>query len=241
MLLVLWAIASILFLLFRLMPGDPTTAYLDRRPSPTNSASVVLQQFGLDLPLWRQYADLHRQPAARRFRSLVPAARAGGRPDPGRAAQHAAADAERRSCIAYIFGILGGALLALKRGAWVEAADDPAGARHARGAGVLARHAAAGGVRLRLRLVPDRRRRQPPVPLSLPRWHASPRPTSGGTSCCPPLTLTLYLQGLPLLLMRANMLEVMNDEFIIMARMKGLSRVVASCSATPRAMRCCRW
>ena len=36
--------------------------------------------------------------------------------------------------------------------------------------------------------------------------------------------MTLFLQGLPLLLMRATMLEVMNDEFIVMARMKGLSR-----------------
>ena len=55
MLLVLWAIASILFLMFRLMPGDPTTAYID----PTFTAEqrqVVLHQFGLDLPLWRQYA-----------------------------------------------------------------------------------------------------------------------------------------------------------------------------------------
>ena len=40
----------------------------------------------------------------------------------------------------------------------------------------------------------------------------------------PALTLTLYLQGLPLLLMRATMLEVLGDEFIVMARMKGLSR-----------------
>src|SRR5215475_5173462 len=54
MLLALWAIASILFLMFRLMPGDPTTAYID----PTFTAEqrqVVLHQFGLDLPLWHQY------------------------------------------------------------------------------------------------------------------------------------------------------------------------------------------
>ena len=40
----------------------------------------------------------------------------------------------------------------------------------------------------------------------------------------PALTLMLYLMGLPLLLMRATMLDVLNDEFIVMARMKGLSR-----------------
>jgi peptide/nickel transport system permease protein len=37
------------------------------------------------------------------------------------------------------------------------------------------------------------------------------------------ITLALYLQGLPLLLMRSNMLEVMHEEFVTMARMKGLS------------------
>ena len=37
------------------------------------------------------------------------------------------------------------------------------------------------------------------------------------------LTLALYLQGLPLLLMRSDMLEVMHEEFVTMARMKGLS------------------
>ena len=39
----------------------------------------------------------------------------------------------------------------------------------------------------------------------------------------PVLTLALYLQGLPLLLMRSNMLEVMHEEFVTMARMKGFS------------------
>ena len=37
------------------------------------------------------------------------------------------------------------------------------------------------------------------------------------------LTLAIYLQGLPVLLMRSNMLEIMREEFITMARMKGLS------------------
>ena len=49
--------------------------------------------------------------------------------------------------------------------------------------------------------------------------------TSCTTSRCRLLTLALYLQGLPLLLMRSNMLEVMHEEFVTMARMKGLSRM----------------
>jgi peptide/nickel transport system permease protein len=38
----------------------------------------------------------------------------------------------------------------------------------------------------------------------------------------PVLTLAIYLQGLPVLLMRSNMLEIMREEFVTMARMKGL-------------------
>ena len=39
----------------------------------------------------------------------------------------------------------------------------------------------------------------------------------------PAMTLAIYSQGLPLLLMRSNMLEVMNEDFVTMARIKGLS------------------
>lgn len=39
----------------------------------------------------------------------------------------------------------------------------------------------------------------------------------------PALTLAIYSQGLPLLLMRSNMLEVMHEDFVTMARIKGLS------------------
>ena len=39
----------------------------------------------------------------------------------------------------------------------------------------------------------------------------------------PAATLAIYLQGLPLLLMRSNMLEVLDEDFVVMARMKGLT------------------
>ncbi|MEL6236103.1 MAG: ABC transporter permease, partial [Pseudomonadota bacterium] len=39
----------------------------------------------------------------------------------------------------------------------------------------------------------------------------------------PALTLAIYSQGLPLLLMRSNMLDVMREDFVTMARIKGLS------------------
>jgi len=51
---VLWAVATILFLIFRLMPGNPLAAYID--PTFTEEQQVVLMaKFGLDRPLWEQY------------------------------------------------------------------------------------------------------------------------------------------------------------------------------------------
>src|SRR5439155_445562 len=53
--LVLWVVATLLFLIFRLMPGNPLVAYID----PNFTAEVqqaLLRQFGLDQPLHVQYA-----------------------------------------------------------------------------------------------------------------------------------------------------------------------------------------
>ena len=51
---VLWALITILFILFRLLPGDPLMVYLDIGLPPEDQAEI-LQQFGLDQPIWRQY------------------------------------------------------------------------------------------------------------------------------------------------------------------------------------------
>ena len=126
-------------------------------------------------------------------------------------------------CLAYAFGIVAGAFLAFHRGGPAEAVAIPA---------ALATRAAPEfwlGM----------------LVLALFAFQLGWFPTGGAVSpggtlgslgvrllsgdfwwhlCLPALTLTLFLQGLPLLLMRATMLEVLNDEFIVMARMKGLSR-----------------
>src|SRR5262245_8416101 len=53
-LLILFAVATILFFLFRLMPGDPTAQVIS--PALDDAAQARLKQaFGLDRPLWEQY------------------------------------------------------------------------------------------------------------------------------------------------------------------------------------------
>ena len=52
--LVLWALITILFVLFRLLPGDPLTIYVDVG-LPPEAQDAILRQFGLDQPIWKQY------------------------------------------------------------------------------------------------------------------------------------------------------------------------------------------
>jgi peptide/nickel transport system permease protein len=218
---VLWVVATLTFLLFRLMPGDPTLNFL----SPTftdETRAALLKSFGLDKSLWQQYliylGQLLRGDFGRSFLQDAPVSDVLWAALPNTVVLTLVS-----LCVAYAFGIIAGAFLAFRRGALVEATAIPA---------ALATRAAPEfwlGM----------------LVLALFAFQLGWFPTGGAVSpggslgslgtrlmsadfwwhlCLPALTLTLFLQGLPLLLMRATMLEVMNDEFIVMARMKGLSR-----------------
>jgi peptide/nickel transport system permease protein len=221
LLLVLWVIATLTFLLFRLMPGDPTLNFL----SPTftdETRAALLKSFGLDKPLWEQYmlymGNLLRGDFGRSFLQDAPVASILWDALPNTIILTLVS-----LCIAYAFGIVAGAFLAFRRGGFVEAAAIPTA--------------------LATRAAPDFWLGM--LVLALFAFQLGWFPTGGAVSpgattgslghrltsgdfwwhlCLPALTLTLFLQGLPLLLMRATMLEVMNDEFVVMARMKGLSR-----------------
>lgn len=54
-LLTLGVIVSVIWLLFRIIPGDPTTVYLGTGQLPADAAAAQRKQWGLDDPLWRQY------------------------------------------------------------------------------------------------------------------------------------------------------------------------------------------
>lgn len=218
--LVLWAVVTILFLMFRLMPGNPLAAYID----PTFTAEqqeALMRQFGLDKSLLEQYfiylgnllqgelgySFRYRTPVADRIWLLLP---------------NTLILTFSSLIVAYAFGILAGAWLAWKRGSRLEGAALPA---------VLATRAMPefwlGMVLLAI------------FSFSL-GWFPAGGTRSAGTSYdsfwelytsanflshlfLPMLTLAIYSQGLPLLLMRSNMLDVMKEDFVTMAKIKGLS------------------
>ncbi len=217
----LWVVITLTFVLFRLMPGDPTLNFLSPSFSQETRAAL-LKGFGLDRPIWEQYliylGNLARGELGMSFLQGKPVLVLLGEALPNTIILTLVS-----LCCAYAFGIVAGAFLAFRRGGVVEAVAIPS---------ALATRAAPEfwlGMLL----------------LAALAFEAGLFPTGGalspgqvlgglGTSLgsadywwhlvLPALTLTLYLQGLPLLLMRATMLEVLNDEFIVMARMKGLSR-----------------
>ena len=217
---VLWAVVTLMFLMFRLMPGDPMAAYISEALSE-ESRQAIRAQFGLDRPLWQQYfiylGNLARGELGMSFFQRQPVAGIVWNALPNTLALTFSG-----LVLAYIFGIVAGAFLAWRRGSWIEGVSIPV---------VLATRAApefwVGMILLAV------------FAFSL-GWFPSGGAASPGAFfssewarlfsldflhhlALPVITLALYLQGLPLLLMRSTMLEVMHEEFVTMARMKGLS------------------
>ncbi len=220
MIVSLWAIATILFLIFRLLPGDPSTAYIDTTFTGEQRAAI-LHQFGLDQPLWRQYliylGDLAHGELGISFRQRAPVLGQVLSVLPNTLVLSLAG-----LVVAYVFGTIAGALLAARRGTKGEAIAIP--------------------IVLASRATPDFWLGM--VLLAIFGFGLGWFPSGGAVSAgadfssnwsrifsldyawhlvLPATALAIYLQGLPLLLMRSNMLEVMQDEFVTMARMKGLS------------------
>ncbi|MBD3844470.1 ABC transporter permease [Bosea sp. SSUT16] len=219
MLVVLWAIASILFFLFRLMPGDPTIAQLD--PTFTEEQRQhVMAQFGLDKPLSEQYViymwNLARGEFGLSFRQRQPVVGLVLAVLPNTMLLTLGA-----LIVAYVFGAIFGAFLAWHRGSWFERISVP--------------------IVLTTRAAPEFWLGM--LVLSVFAFGLNWFPSGGANIAgaryssewnrifsldylrhlvLPVLTLAIYLQGLPVLLMRSNMLEVMREEFVTMARMKGL-------------------
>ena len=220
MLITLWAIATILFLIFRLMPGNPLTAYID--PTFTKEQNdILMQQFGLDKPLWIQYliyfANLFKGNLGESFFFKTSVLTAIWRVLPN--------TIYLMFCsllIAYITGVLGGMLLAWRRGTKFEKAGiiftlfTRAAPQFWVGMVALAVFA------FKLNWFPSSGATSPGVMYvsewdklaSLDFWHHLFLPT---------MTMSIYLMGLPLLLMRSNMMDVLGEAYVNMARMRGLS------------------
>ncbi len=219
-LLVLWVIVTMLFLVFRLAPGNPVAAYIDVTFTEEQQ-QALLEGFGLDKPLGVQYLIYLKNLATGEFgdsfmhrRPVVDIVLSGSR--------NTLYLNFIALILAYLIGAVGGIVLAWFRGT----AFEKVGVTFT----LMTRAAPEFWVGM--------------IALTFFAFKLGWLPSSGATSAgtvyatewdkltsldfwrhmiLPTLTMALYLHGLPLLLMRSNMLEILQDDFITMGRLMGYS------------------
>jgi peptide/nickel transport system permease protein len=220
-LVTVWVIATLIFLLIRLAPGD-ATAYLVDPSFPPDIRADILRRYGLDKPIWQQYvaymANLARGDLGLSFFSQKPVLTAIGEQFWNTIALSLAA-----FIIAYTLGTVGGAYLAYHRGT----PKDTLGVTLA----LIFRSAPVywtGMIALSF------------LAYQL-NWFPSGRMRSVGYEAAnafekyfsldflhhlalPAVIAGLYFAALPMLLVRNAVIEVLNEDFVELARAKGLSK-----------------
>jgi peptide/nickel transport system permease protein len=219
-LLTLFAVSAILFVLFRMMPGDPTAQVIS--PALDEAAQARLKQaFGLDLPIWRQFIiyleNLVTFEWGRSFTSGQPVANLLG---------HWLVNTlllmSTGIILAIALGVVLGILMAARRGGMLDHGATIVGLVCQAAPPFVIGILLLMGLSYRLDLFPS-------------GGMFTPGTDPGGTWAIigsadflehlilPTLTITALYVATPMLVMRDSMLEVLGSDFVEFARAKGLS------------------
>ncbi len=219
MVITLWVLTSILFFMFRLLPGDPTLMYIDAG-LPQEAQQQIRAQFGLDKPLFEQYAiyfgnTLHGE-FGRSFYYRTPVGDVIGDKLVATVLLMGTS-----VVVAFVLGVVGGTLLAWKRGSKTEilglitalifrsAPEFWTGLMALMVFSYWLGWFPVGG----MNTVGQELSNFVQKYLSLDfLWHLT----------LPVLVAAGYYLATPLLIMRNSMLEVVGEDFVEMARAKGL-------------------
>jgi len=220
MAITLFVMASVMFLLFRLLPGDPTATVISSALHP-DAQAALRASFGLDKPLWQQYlsyvANMARLDFGFSFQTSRPVAEmVGGR------LLNTLVLLLPSLLAAYLVGALIGAFIAWRRGGFLDTVSV-----------VLATALQSAPVfwigmmailffSLKLDLFPVGH-------IITPGREMAPGLAGYFDAdvlhhlALPFLVTFSYQLCFPLLLMRTSMLSTIGEDFIDLARMKGLS------------------
>jgi peptide/nickel transport system permease protein len=236
---VLLALATLVFLAMRLLPGSPTTALAVGGGSGQQSAAEIAesqarirQALGLDRPLWDQYvtflSDLVHLRLGRSFFGGNDVLALLGEALPATIELTVAA-----MVIATLIGVLTGVAAALRKDTWVDTTTRTIGTVSFSlpwfALGVLA--IVIFGVWLRwlpvIGRLPNELDYAPVTNFVLVDAILQDRPELVGPwlthLILPASTLALSMAGYITRIVRASILEVLSDDFVRTARMKGLS------------------
>ena len=222
MILTLFLIATLLFFLFRLLPGDPTITVLS--PAMDEAAVKHLRHvFGLDLPLWRQYLIFLKNLVTLDFgRSFSSGQEVAG--IIGYRLINTLLLMSAGMALAVLLGVGLGTVMAWRRGGVLDVAGTLAG--------LIFQSAPPFVTGLVLLIVFSYRFKLFPTggmfaPGARPAHvlYLLVDPDFYHRLVLPTVTLCAYYLALPMLIMRDGMLEVMGSDFAEFAKAKGLAPI----------------
>lgn len=219
-LLTLLGVAVILFVLFRMMPGDPTAQILS--PAMDEAAQNRLKQaFGLDLPMWQQFIIYMKNMVTlewgRSFTSGQPVASL-----LGGWLVNTLLLMSTGLVLAITIGVVLGILMAARRGGTLDHGATVVGLVFQASPPFVIGILLLIGLSYQLELFPS-------------GGMFTPGTDTGGTWALitsadflehlilPTLTITALYVATPMLVMRDSMLEVLGSDYVEFARAKGLS------------------
>lgn len=216
----IWVITTLVFILFRLMPGDPSTYIVDAT-FPPEVRQEILHDFGLDKPILEQYViymgKLLKGDLGLSFTSNKPVSQ-----EIGEVLLNTLILSLTSFLIAYPLGALFGAFLASKRGKFADSAGISLTLFFRSSPLFWTGMLALTILSFKLGLFPNGRMREIGYVatsgidkyLSLDFLHHL---------ILPALVAGIYFAALPLMLTRNTVLEVLREDYIELARAKGLS------------------
>ena len=215
----LWVIATLLFFMFHFLPNNPLASYIDTTFT-AEQAEATLAKWGLDRPLGEQYiiyiGNLIRGDLGETFKY----------PD------KSVVDILREDLpntlyltltsllLAYLIGAIGGVILAARRGTNFEKGGIIFTLLTRSAPSFWVGMIALAIFAFRLRWFPSSGIGAAGTIYSS-EWEKLSSPEFWKHMVLPTFTLALYLLGLPLLLMRSNMLDVLDQDYVTMSRLAG--------------------
>ncbi len=221
MVVTLWVILTMLFFLFRLGLPDPTVALVTEGLSPEDRA-IVAERFGLDRPLHQQYLIYLRNVATGElgtsFHYKAPVAGIVGEKFLNTMILMVTA-----ILLSYTIGPLVGVILAWKRGSKLEVVGITTGLVLRSAPMFWTGMLAVMLFGISLGWFPTTGMRTFPYEAAN-FWQKIATLDFLHHLVLPALVISLYYAGLPMLIMRNTMLEVMGEDFIEFCQARGLSR-----------------
>jgi len=220
MVVTLFVLATLMFFMFRMLPGDPTMTVISSALNP-KAQEEMKRQYGLDKPLYEQYAAYMRNIVALDF---------------GYSFQHNRKVSDMISgrllntillilpsmVAAYALGVVGGALIAWKRGGKLEIGTVIVSTAFQSAPVFWLSMLAIFVFSVHLDLFPLGHIVSPGMHYGKSQWAIYFSMDFLHHLALPFIVNTLYNLCFPLLLMRSSMLETLGEDYVELCRMKGL-------------------